>query len=65
MDETHYHVIPVDPSLTIDEAWREICLMGVRATYTGTEGWAVVECDGDECRNISVNMNNERTKGSR
>ena len=29
------HVIPVDPSLTVDEAWRELCLMGVRATVTG------------------------------
>lgn len=48
----HSHVIPVDPSLTTDAAWHEICLMGVRSTYTGTEAWASVDCNG-ECRNVN------------
>lgn len=45
----HVHTIPVDASLTVDEAWRELCLMGVRATDTGSETWANVVCDGEEC----------------
>jgi hypothetical protein len=48
----HIHTIPVDNSLTIDEAWKEICTMGFRATYTGGETWASVECDGEECQGI-------------
>ena len=48
----HIHTFPVDPSLTPDEAWRELCLMGVRTTWTGTEGWSNIECDGEECWRI-------------
>lgn len=48
----HVHTFPVDASLTPDEAWHEICLMGVRATNTGSETWANIECDGDECWRI-------------
>lgn len=48
----HTHVIPVDPSLTVEEAWRELCIMGFRSTDTGTESWAVVTCDGEECASI-------------
>ena len=48
----HLHVIPVDPSMTPDEAWHELCLMGVRATHTGEATWANVECDGGECHAI-------------
>jgi hypothetical protein len=47
------HVIPVDATLTPDEAWDELCLMGVRATNTGTETWAVIQCDGQECSQIA------------
>jgi hypothetical protein len=43
----YFHTIPVDTSLTVEEAWREIRLMGVRATNTGSEAWANVECDGE------------------
>jgi hypothetical protein len=43
----YFHTIPVDTSLTVDEAWHEIRLMGVRSTNTGSEVWANVECDGD------------------
>jgi hypothetical protein len=50
---SHVHVYPVDASLTADEAWDELCLMGVRATDTGSESWGVIECDGDECRIIA------------
>lgn len=25
-DVTHVHVFPVDPSLTADEAWHELCV---------------------------------------
>ncbi len=50
---SHIHTFPVDPSLTPDEAWHELCLMGARSTFTGTEGWANIECDGEECRNIA------------
>lgn len=39
--------------MTPDEAWDELCLMGVRATNTGSETWATIKCDGDECRNIA------------
>ena len=28
----HVHVIPVDPSLTPDDAWKEICIFGQRVT---------------------------------
>lgn len=50
---THVHVFPVDPALTVAEAWDELCPMGVRATNTGPETWASIRCDGDECRNIA------------
>lgn len=47
------HVIPVDGSLTPDEAWTEICDHGTRVTYTdGPITWAVIECDGVECLGI-------------
>jgi hypothetical protein len=49
---THVHVYPVDASLTPDEAWHEICVMGFRSTDTGSETWAVLECDGHECASI-------------
>lgn len=48
------HVFPVDPSMTPDEAWREACIFGRRVTYTGEPGWAVITCDGEECRLIEV-----------
>lgn len=48
----HVHTYPIDISLTPEEAWYEICLMGVRATYSGGETWGNIVCDGDECRNI-------------
>ncbi len=41
------HVIPVDPSLTADEAWHEIRLFGKRITFTGPETWVAATCDGD------------------
>lgn len=49
---THTHVIPVDATLTPEEAWRELCIFGRRVTDSGATRWAVVECDGEECRNI-------------
>jgi len=52
----HWHTIPVDSSLTVEEAWRELCLMGVRATDTGSETWATVECDGEECGGIAADV---------
>lgn len=48
----HVHVIPVDPSLTAEDAWKEICIFGRRITYTGTESWADIVCDGEECTSI-------------
>jgi hypothetical protein len=51
----HIHLIPVDNSLTVEEAWREICIMGLRTTYTDGESWANVRCDGEECRGIQKN----------
>lgn len=48
----HVHSIPVDVSLTADEAWEELCLFGRRVTDTGHETWAVMRCDGEECVNI-------------
>lgn len=53
---SHIHTFPVDPSLTPDEAWRELCLMGVRTTYTGTERWSNIECDGEECWRIAEDV---------
>lgn len=50
---SHTHVIPVDPSLTPEEAWRELCLMGVRATNTGPATWTAVTCTDDECEGIA------------
>lgn len=50
----HRHVIPVDPSLTPDEAWHELLLMHCRATNTGDPTWAVVRCDGSECPGVYV-----------
>lgn len=49
MAEQHVHTFPVDASLTLEDAWRELCLMGVRATNTGSERWANIVCDGEEC----------------
>lgn len=44
------HVIPVDASLTPDEAWAELCRNGQRTTFTdGPTSWAVIRCDGVEC----------------
>jgi hypothetical protein len=49
----HLHVIPCDPTLTADDAWREICLCGRRTTFSGLgEYWAVIKCDGEECAGI-------------
>lgn len=50
----HVHTIPVDPSLTIEEAWSEICIMGLRTTYTGDPTWANVRCDGQECSSVAA-----------
>ena len=50
--EGHIHVYPIDATLTPEEAWDEICIMGFRATDTGSEIWGVMKCDGEECRNI-------------
>lgn len=49
---SHVHTYPVDATLTADEAWKEICIMGFRATDTGSETWANIICDGEECRSI-------------
>lgn len=54
MSTEHVHVFPVDPSLTVEEAWREQCLMGVRATFTGDPKWATMKCDGEECWRIAM-----------
>jgi hypothetical protein len=48
----HTHVIPVDATLTAQEAWKEMCIFGRRVTDTGLQEWAVVDCDGEECANI-------------
>lgn len=50
--QVHAHVIPVDPSLSSEDAWKEICIFGRRVTYTGTESWATIVCDGEECAGI-------------
>lgn len=49
----HQHVIPVDPSLTVDDAWNELCIFGRRITHTGTAQWANVDCDGELCSGIT------------
>ena len=49
---TEIHVIPVDASLSPEEAWKEICIFGHRITFTGSETWANIECDGEECASI-------------
>lgn len=47
------HIIPVDASLTPDEAWAELCKHGRRITHTdGPETWATIRCDGVECADI-------------
>lgn len=48
----HVHVIPVDPSLSPRDAWKELCIFGRRVTFTGPARWAHVSCDGQECRLI-------------
>lgn len=48
----HVHVFPVDHSLSVEEAWMELCIFGRRATFTGGEKWAHLQCDGEECRLI-------------
>lgn len=53
------HVIPVDPSLTPEEAWKELCIFGRRVTWTGTETWADVQCDGLECLSIEGTPNRD------
>jgi hypothetical protein len=55
----HVHTYPVDPSQTADEAWGEICNFGQRVTYTGEPRWANVVCDGEECRNIQHERDDE------
>lgn len=52
----HVHVFPVDPSMTAEEAWYELCLIGVRSTYTGNPGWATIACDGEECWRIAEDV---------
>lgn len=56
----HLHVIPVDDSLSVVEAWKEICIFGRRVTYTGCESWATIHCDGDECRSIELSAGASR-----
>lgn len=51
---SHIHVIPVDASLSVEDAWRELCIFGQRVTYTGSEKWAEIHCDGEECRLLEV-----------
>jgi hypothetical protein len=46
------HVIPVDPSLTPKEAWKELCIFGRRTTFTGPEKWVAISCDKEECFNL-------------
>jgi hypothetical protein len=53
---SHIHTIPVDASLTPDEAWKELCIMGFRSTNTGSETWANIECDGEECASIREDL---------
>lgn len=48
----HVHVIPVDSSLSTEDAWKELCIFGRRVTFSGSETWANVPCDGEECRLI-------------
>lgn len=49
----HWHVYPVDPSLTPEQAWEEIRLMGRRTTFTpGRESWSNRLCDGSECDTV-------------
>lgn len=57
MIPTHQHVIPVDYSLTISQAWAEICMFGYRVTFTGRESWATVSCDGTECVRVEDREN--------
>lgn len=45
----HLHTIPVDASLSTEDAWKELCVFGRRVTFTGSESWANVACDGFEC----------------
>lgn len=49
---SHVHVYPVDPYLSPEGAWKEICIFGQRITYTGEPTWAVMECDGEECSGV-------------
>lgn len=48
----HLHTIPVDASQTPEEAWREQCIFGRRVTFTGSETWANITCDGEECHAV-------------
>lgn len=56
----HVHVFPVDASLTPEEAWDELCSMGVRATDTGETRWATMRCDGEECWRIATSAQADR-----
>jgi hypothetical protein len=49
MAQHHVHTIPVDPSLSVEDAWKEICIFGRRVTFTGPPCWANVGCDGEVC----------------
>lgn len=58
MAEGHVHVIPVDHSLTPDEAWQELCIFRQRVTNSGQgETWATIQCDGEECALIDGSDN--------
>jgi hypothetical protein len=48
----HLHTIPVDDTLTPEEAWAELVEYGSRLTDTGHETWAVLWCSG--CRSVPV-----------
>lgn len=48
----HLHTIPVPPFWNPESAWEVICKEGRLPEYEGKPTWAVIECDGEECKGV-------------
>lgn len=59
----HVHTIPVPLGATPEDAWAEITTLGKLAYPPENETectWAVIECDGEECKSIEKAPNFRR-----
>lgn len=49
---THIHVIPIPVGMESEEAWAEIVIMGKLTENKPIREWAIIKCNGEECKSI-------------